>query len=85
MSDSLKVVLDSDNAEFGGHNRVDDTIICPVLKGDWNGRQNHTFVSKSLITIYICRMHFLECIFLNKKINKICKVRTKCSNYKLLY
>jgi len=79
MSDSLKVVLDSDNAEFGGHSRVDDTIICPVLKGDWNGRQNHTFVSKSFIKNYISRINFLERTFLKNKqvlqsVNKMFKL-----------
>lgn len=43
---SLKIVLNSDNAEYGGYSRIDNNILYPTLNGDWNGRQNHTFVSK---------------------------------------
>lgn len=51
MSGSLKIVLNSDNAEFGGHNRIDNNITYSTLSGPWNDRQNHLFVSKHLIII----------------------------------
>lgn len=47
LSGPLKIVLNSDNAEYGGFSRIDNNILYPTLKGDWNGRQNHTFVSNS--------------------------------------
>lgn len=44
-SGSLKIVLNSDNVEYGGHNRIDNNIAYPTISGEWNGRQNHVFVS----------------------------------------
>lgn len=52
LSGSLKIVLNSDNAEFGGHNRIDNNITYPTCKGDWNGRQNHIYVSYNLTEYY---------------------------------
>lgn len=46
LSGSLKIVLNSDNAEYGGHSRIDNNITYPTINGDWNGRQNHIYVSK---------------------------------------
>jgi len=46
LSGSLKIVLNSDNAEYGGHSRVDNDITYPTIKGGWNDRENHVFVSK---------------------------------------
>ncbi|KAI3648119.1 hypothetical protein MP228_005973 [Amoeboaphelidium protococcarum] len=36
----LKVVLNSDNSEFFGHNRIDETVKHHTSVGDWDGRQN---------------------------------------------
>lgn len=41
----MKIVLNSDNVEYGGHNRIDNDITYSTNSGEWNGRQNHTFVS----------------------------------------
>lgn len=49
LSGSLKIVLNSDNSEYGGHNRIDNNITYPTINGDWNGRQNHIFVSKNIL------------------------------------
>jgi len=46
LSGSLKIVLNSDNAEHGGHSRVDNDITYPMIEGGWNDRENHVFVSK---------------------------------------
>lgn len=45
LTGPLKIILNSDNTEYGGHNRIDNNIAYSTLKGDWNGRQNHIFVS----------------------------------------
>jgi len=52
LSGSLKIVLNSDNAEYGGHNRIDNDITYPTSDGEWSGRKNHIYVSKNLKNIY---------------------------------
>lgn len=49
LSGSLKIVLNSDNAEFGGHGRIDNDITYPTVNGDWNGRQNYIYVSTNSV------------------------------------
>lgn len=49
LSGSLKIVLNSDNAEYGGFSRIDNNIAYSTLKGDWNNRQNHIFVSSEYL------------------------------------
>ncbi|CAI6355682.1 unnamed protein product [Macrosiphum euphorbiae] len=44
LSGSLKIVLNSDNSEYGGHSRIDNNITYPTINGDWSGRQNHIFL-----------------------------------------
>lgn len=65
LSGSLKIVLNSDNAEFGGHNRIDNNITYSTLNGQWNDRQNHIFVSKYLkiIILEYKTMKLKLCIF----------------------
>ncbi|XP_050529799.1 1,4-alpha-glucan-branching enzyme [Daktulosphaira vitifoliae] len=44
LNGSLKIVLNSDDSEFGGHCRIDNSIEYPTGNGQWNGRQNHIFL-----------------------------------------
>lgn len=48
LSGSLKIVLNSDNPEYGGHNRIDTNTPYSTNNGEWSGRQNHINVSKHL-------------------------------------
>lgn len=53
LSGSLKIVLNSDNQEYGGHNRIDNNIVYSSISGEWNGRKNHIFVSKNTINLLL--------------------------------
>lgn len=53
LSGLLKIVLNSDNPEYGGHNRIDNNITYPTIKGDWSGRQNHIYVSRNILKALI--------------------------------
>jgi len=44
LSGSLKIVLNSDNAEYGGHNRIDNDITYTTTDGEWSGRKNHIYL-----------------------------------------
>ena len=40
-----KIVLDSDDAEFGGHKRLDHSVDFFTFPEAWDDRANHMFVS----------------------------------------
>lgn len=47
LSGPLKIVLNSDDSEYGGFNRIDATnVTYSTFTGEWNGRLNHINVSK---------------------------------------
>jgi len=60
LSGSLKIVLNSDNAEFGGHKRVDNNVTYTTIKGQWNNRENHVYVSKPLNIFFLFTQYCLN-------------------------
>ena len=45
LTDSYTVVLDSDDAEYGGHRRLDPNTEYKTFAEGWDNRMNHMFVS----------------------------------------
>ncbi|OLL22192.1 1,4-alpha-glucan-branching enzyme [Neolecta irregularis DAH-3] len=43
---TYKIILNSDRREFGGHERIDETVNYPTTSMEWNGRKNwlHVYV-----------------------------------------
>lgn len=50
----LKLILNSDDTLYGGHNRICMTnVIYPTFTGECNGRSNHVYVSKIIFIFFI--------------------------------
>ncbi|XP_050439572.1 1,4-alpha-glucan-branching enzyme [Adelges cooleyi] len=44
LQGSLRIVLNSDDSEFGGHCRIDNNIKYSTHSGQWSERQNHIYL-----------------------------------------